>query len=612
MNDSFSVFRDYASASAALAAHIAAIIRRKPDAVLGLATGSSPIGVYNELVRLHREEGLNFSRVATFNLDEYYPMSPDAPQSYRRFMREHLFDSVNCANWNVPDGTPRGEDELRAGCDEYEKRIADLGGLDFQLLGIGRTGHIGFNEPGSGSDTRTRLVTLDHLTRADAAGDFFGLENVPVRAITMGVGTILGAREIGLIASGHKKAEIVHTALEGKITAKVPASFLREHPNAHWFLDEAAASELTEIARPWRAPDANFSDFALRRRALITVSQEFDKPLSKLGENELHRAGLDRLAHAVPSLEAAVQEVELDLKKRTNDVRLLPEGKNVLCLSPHPDDDVICCGATLLKMTPHNRVTVAYGVSGSTAVRDKDVLAMLRARHPRLISYLEDTLAAGKSLDDAFNEVRSFIFERESGAPDSPLLWELKRLVREGEASDGCRSMGAKPLFLNLPFYRTRAVEKEPISQTDVAIVLDALRATKPEIAMLTGDTDDPHGTHEVCNLAFMRAREKYLEEGGAPFTIWRYRGAWNEYESWEGDYFSLFDQAMMERKTGLILDHISQLDPVFPGTSDPREFYERARDRNRSTARQLQALGVLPMSRSFAPIYAEVFQIES
>jgi glucosamine-6-phosphate deaminase len=589
---------------------MAAIIREKPDAVLGLATGSTPVGIYNELIRLHREEGLDFSRVTTFNLDEYYPMHPDAAQSYKRFMRERLFDHINCNNWNVPDGTPQSEEQLVVYCETYEQKIRDAGGLDFQLLGIGRTGHIGFNEPGSARDSRTRLVTLDYMTRADAAADFYGIENVPVRAITMGIGTIMDAREVALLASGRKKAEIVQLALEGKLTSKVPASFLREHANATFYLDEAAAAELTEYARPWRSPDADFSDFNLRRRAFIAAAQELDKPLNKLTENDLSLVGLQRMAHTLNSREAAEQEVEVDFQNRMSDEAHLPKDKNVFCLSPHPDDDVICCGATLLKMAPDNKVTVAYGVSGSTAVRDKDVLAMLRARHPRLVSYIEDTTEPGKSFEDVFDDIRQFIFERESGQPDSPLLWELKRLVREGEAADACRKMGAKPRFLNLPFYRTGHIEKDPVSERDVQIMLEALHETSPDVAMLTGDTNDPHGTHEVCNLAFSRAAKQYLTEGGQPFEVWRYRGAWNEYEVWEGDYFSVFEQELMEKKIGLILDHISQLDPVFPGTSDPREFYERARDRNRATARQLQQLGVLPMSRSFAPVYAEVFQI--
>ncbi|HEY0073300.1 MAG TPA: glucosamine-6-phosphate deaminase [Abditibacteriaceae bacterium] len=599
-----------------VAACIADLIRRKPDAVLGLATGSTPIGVYEELARLHRDEELDFSRVTTFNLDEYFPIAPDAPQSYHRFMREHLFDHINCANWHVPDGRQRSVDEVRADCAQYETMIRDAGGLDFQLLGIGRTGHIGFNEPGSGQDTRTRLVTLDHITRADAAGDFFGQENVPPRAITMGVGTILQAREIIIMATGVRKADIVRQALEGKITSKVPASFLREHAHATWFLDEAAASQLTSFARPWHLPDADFVDFNLRRRTLISVSLEEQKPLGKISTHDLRNFGAQSLARQVPSLEAALQEVELDLKARTKD-DLLPQNKSVLCLSPHPDDDVICCGATLLKMTERgNNVTVAYGVSGSMAVRDKDVLALLRSRHARLVAFIEreqeENRLPGTTVDDVFNQVRQEIFERESGAPDGPLLTNLKRLVREGEAADACRQMGARPLFLDLPFYHTGTVQKSPIGPGDVQKVLNALQTTQPDLVLLTGEKNDPHGTHEMCEEAFRMALPLYLEAGGKPFKTWNYRGAWNEYEAWEGSYFNVFGKELMEQKIGLILDHISQLDPVFPGQSDRREFWERARDRNRDTARQLQALGVLPPSRSFAPLYAEVFQFVS
>lgn len=596
-----------------VAAHIANLIRRKPNAVLGLATGSTPIGVYEELARMHRDEELDFSRVTTFNLDEYFPISPDAPQSYHRFMREHLFDHINCQNWHVPDGKLHSTSEVQADCEKYEAQIREVGGLDFQLLGIGRTGHIGFNEPGSGQNTRTRLVTLDHVTRADAAGDFFGLENVPARAITMGVGTILEAREIVLMATGARKADIIQQALEGKITSKVPASFLREHANTLWFLDEAAASQLTVFARPWRLGEADFGDFDLRRRTLISVSLDLQKPLGKINSSDLRDFGAQQLTRQIPSLDAALQEVELDLKARTRDDKL-PEKQNVFCLSPHPDDDVICCGATLLKMAQRsNNVTVAYGVSGSMAVRDKDVLALLRSRHSRLVSFIEreqeENRLPGRSVDDVFNQVRQEIFEREPGAPDGPLLTNLKRLVREGEAADACRQMDARPLFLDLPFYHTGSIQKAPISEADVQKMLQALQETQPDLVMLTGEKNDPHGTHEMCEEAFRAAVPLYLEAGGKPFKIWNYRGAWNEYEAWEGSYFNTFGKELMECKIGLILDHISQLDPVFPGQSDRREFWERARDRNRNTARQLQALGVLPPSRSFDPIYIEVFQ---
>ncbi len=604
-----SIFPDYAELSRAVAARIAQIVREKPDAVLGLATGSTPLGVYRELIRLHQEEALDFSRVRAFNLDEYFPIEPDAPQSYARFMREKLFDWINIEPHNcfIPSGEARSTEQVEADCAAYEANIAEAGGLDFLLLGIGRTGHIGFNEPGSSRECRTRLVVLDHLTRADAANDFFGLENVPVRAISMGIATILDARQIVLMASGAAKASILAEALEGKITSKVPASWVREGAGLSVMLDESAAARLVERARPWRVPDADFSSAPLRARALVSIALELNKPLVDLSPDDLSLAGAEHLAPAESDLARAKEEVGAHLRAKMDDETHLPAGKTVLCLSPHPDDDVICCGATLLKLTARgNKTFVAFGVNGANAVRDKDVLALLRARHPRLISYIEEHAEPGKSFEQVFDDLRAAIFDRRPGENDAPLLRELKRLVREGEASDACRKMGARPLFWNLPFYN----ENRDIGDADVRIALDTLRQIQPDLVLLTGEFNDPHGTHEKCAQAFERAARIYAEEGGKEFERWNYRGAWDEWPLWAGDFFSLFDKAMMEQKIGLILDHISQLDPVFPGGTDPREFFERARDRNRDTARSLQKLGLLPPSRSFAPIYAEVFRV--
>ena len=603
-----SIHSDYETMCRAVAARIAEIIRAKPNAVLGLATGSTPIGVYRELIRLHREASLDWSRVTCFNLDEYLPLAPDAPQSYHRFMREQLFDHINCSNWHVPGGAPRAVAQLEADCAAYESAIHSAGGLDFQLLGIGRTGHIGFNEPGSGDATRTRVVVLDSMTRQDAAAAFFGLENVPARAITMGVGTILDAREIAILASGAPKAEIVAHALEGKITSKVPASLLREHPNTTWHLDREAAAELTPLAQPWCAPGANWNDADLRRRALFAAAFKAQTSLDDLKAEDLRAVGAGELAQNM-ALESAVARARDELKARLRD-ELLPTSQTVLCLSPHPDDDVICCGATLLKMAQRaNKLWVAYGVDGANAVRDKDVLALLRARQARLVSYLEEHLEPGKSLEEAIRwKCAPRIFERQPGAPDAPLLRQLKRLVREGEASDACRKMGAKPLFLDLPFYGDGA-GRAPIGETDIAKCLAMLQRVQPNLVMLTGEKNDPHGTHKMCEAAFEEAAKRYLEVDGQPFKVWHYRGAWDDYQTHEGDYFSVFDKPLMERKIDLILDHISQLDPLFPG-DQTLEFWERARDRNRENARQLQRLGVLKMSRSFDPLYAEVFQI--
>jgi len=603
---------DYPAVCRRVATRIAALIREKPDAVLGLATGTTPIGVYDELIRLHRQEGLSFASVRVFNLDEYFPLPASAPQSYFRFMRQNLFDHIDIdpANCHIPTGEIRTETEVEADCIRYEQEIARAGRIDFQLLGIGRNGHIGFNEPGSAETSRTRLVTLESTTRRDAAADFFGLENVPVRAISMGVGTILEAREIALIASGAGKAPVLREAIEGKITSKVPASFLRQHPDATFFLDEAASSLLVENLRPWNAPGADMRKGNLRLRAVLSACQESGHALADLSRQDLASAGAAQLALTEDALEKTKSAVIAELRAKMDDERHLPAGKTVLCLSPHPDDDVVCCGATLLKMAARkNRVYVVYGVSGANAVRDKDVLALLRANHPRLIAYLEEHLEPGKSLSDAVNEVRTSIFEREPGAPDAPLLRELKRLLREGEAADACRKMGARPVFLNLPFYGDGA-HREPPSEADTEIMREALARINPDIVMLTGELSDPHGTHELCARVFDDAAQELREERDWKFSRWLYRGAYLDWPLAEAGYFSLFDKPMMDNKIGLILDHISQLDPLFPG-GDVREFWERARDRNRQSARELQALGLVPPTRSFAPIYAEVFVIE-
>ena len=573
---------DYEAICGEVALQIADLVRAKPDAVLGLATGGTPIGVYQALIRLHREENVSFAAVRTFNLDEYLPIAPDAPQSYRRFMQQKLFDHIDIAfeNTHVPSGLARPVEQIEGDCAEYEAAIEAAGGLDLQILGIGRTGHIGFNEPGSGAQTRTRLVALDSVTRGDAAGEFFGLENVPARAITMGVGTILGARKLIMMASGARKAAIVAEALEGKITSKVPASFVREHPDATIWLDEAAAGNLSGHG----APDEP-------RRRLI-------------------RTALDRGVR-LSALEGVTAEEKLALESylraRLSD-ELLPQNQTILCLSPHPDDDVICCGATLMKMAARgNRIFVAYGVSGANAVRDKDVLALLRARHPRLISYLEETLEPGKSLENAMDEVRFSVFEREPGAPDAPLLREMKRLVREGEAADACRKMGAKPIFLNLPFYGDGA-HSLPIGAADVQIMSEMLAQIAPDLVLLTGELSDPHGTHELCERIFERAAAPIEKANGFQFERWLYRGGYLEWPIDEASYFSVFGKPEMDAKISLILDHISQMDPLFPG-GDTREFWERARDRNRQSARELQTLGLLPPTRSFDPLFVEIFR---
>jgi glucosamine-6-phosphate deaminase len=328
------------------------------------------------------------------------------------------------------------------------------------------------------------------------------------------------------------------------------------------------------------------------RDRIIRTGLEHGKPLASLEEFD----------------ERDRQWVEADLREKSNDEALLPRHKNIVCLSPHPDDDVICCGATLLKLAARgNRITVIYGVSGANAVRDKDVLGHLLARQPRLLSHVEANLAAGQSLDESLIRVRAEVVKKDQNASSAALMHQLKGLVREVEASEGCRKMGAKPVFLNLPFYGDGS-NRTPISDADVQLMRDALEVANPDLVFMTGELADPHGTHEVCERIFDLAVSQ-LFEGPPPFERWEYRGSYQEWRVEEACFFSVFDQSMMQRKLDLILDHVSQLEPLFPG-NDTREFWERVWERNRQNARELQTLGALPASPE--PYFAEVFHRHS
>ncbi|MCU0623729.1 MAG: glucosamine-6-phosphate deaminase, partial [Gemmatimonadaceae bacterium] len=366
---------DHASLARDVAARIATVIRTANaagrPAVLGLATGSTPVGVYRELVRLHREEGLSFARVITFNLDEYWPMDPASLHSYRRFMREHLFDLVDLppAQAHVPDGT-LARDDVEAACAAYEAAIRAAGGIDFQLLGIGKTGHIGFNEPGSGAQSRTRLIRLDAVTRRDAAADFFGEENVPREALTMGVATILDAREVALLATGEHKAGIIRRAVEGDITPTIAATFLQRHPNATVWLDDAAAADLTRVATPWLLDEVTWTP-ALTERAVVWLSRTVGRAILKLTAHDYAEHGMSSLVaeHGTPGAVNGLVFNTLGAKIRGKSK--LPRGARVVCFSPHPDDDVISMGGILAKLVQNgNAMTVAYMTSGNIAVFD--------------------------------------------------------------------------------------------------------------------------------------------------------------------------------------------------------------------------------------------------
>ena len=611
-----SVHPTSAAASKAVAAEIATLVRERAaegrTAVLGLATGSTPQGVYEELVRMHREEGLSFRNVVTFNLDEYWPMRPEELQSYRRFMQEHLFDHVDAppVNVHLPDGTwDRGE--VAARCAEYERAIRDAGGIDLQLLGIGRTGHVGFNEPGSPRDSRTRLITLDRVTRMDAASDFFGERNVPRRAVTMGVGTILEARRVLLMAFGEHKAAIVREAVEGPVSPSVAASFLQEHPDARFVLDPASAASLTRIATPWLLgpiEDAGLAwDERTTKRAVIWLARTLGKPVLKLVEEDYNEHGLQPLLASRGDAYDINIEVFRGLQRT---ITGWPGGKpdspgtefpkRVLVFSPHPDDDVISMGGTFIRLCDQgHEVHVAYQTSGNIAVWDDSAL-----RH---LDFVREFAGAFPQLGREFAErleanIERFVATKRPGAVDSPELQRVKAIIRRSEARAGARWSGVRPErihFLDLPFYETGRVRKDPIGPEDIRITCGLLRAVRPHQIYAAGDLSDPHGTHRTCLAVVMHAlhalRADPLERAWIDrCEAWLYRGAWQEWAPEEIEMAVPLSPDEVVRKRFAIFKHESQKDtPVFPGANDTREFWQRAEERNRATAKAYDSLGL-------------------
>ncbi len=605
------IWEDAKDASIHIARSIALAIRQKQQEgeriVLGLATGSSPIGVYKELVRMHREEDLSFSNVITFNLDEYYPMSPTAQQSYVRFMHEYLFDHVdiNPKNINIPDGTIE-MDEVEAYCKQYEEKIDLVGGIDIQLLGIGRTGHIGFNEPGSWRDSITRLVRLDGITRRDAIKDFGTAEAVPYRAITMGIASIMKARTVYLMAWGQHKAAILQKAVEGPISTNIPSTFLQEHPNVKVIVDKAAATELTRVKTPWLIGMCNWND-DLMSQAVIWLSQQTGKSILLLTDNDYNEHHLSDLIIEYKSSYELNIKVHNQLqdtitgwpggKPNADDSRrperATPAKKRVIIFSPHPDDDVISMGGTFLRLVEQgHEVHVAYQTSGNIAVHDYDAL--------RYIEWMQEFGGAFElldkenktSLERAAKQLRS-----QSAQKDSPEIRQVKGMIRRGEARAGARFCGLKDKqihFLDLPFYETGTTRKKPLAKVDIEIIKGLLEDIKPHQVYAAGDLADPHGTHRVCLNAIFAAfealkKEKWMND----CWLWLYRGAWHEWPVHEIEMAVPLSPMELYKKRRAIFMHQSQKDtPPFPG-NDEREFWERAEDRNKATAAQYRALGL-------------------
>ncbi len=591
------VFEHVSAMARHVAQMVAGVIRERnalgQHAVLGLPSGSTPLSVYRELIRMHQDENLDFSNVTTFNLDEYYGVEKTKLQSYHRWMNDHFFDHVNIQreNIHIPDGMiPM--DQIDEHCRQYEEAIVRAGGLDIVLLGIGTNGHVAFNEPFSVRNSRTRLCTLDPITRRTAASDFFGVHNVPNQAITMGLGTILDARKVILMALGEHKAEIIQKTAEGPTTELVPASFLKEHADAKILLDPAAAKLLKAEQTPWAFRTIDWTP-ELIKRALLSLCEQTGKALLKLDDDDFRNHNLHQLLRHHGPAEAVCHRV---FRWMNETIEYHPGGRNrkkIICFSPHPDDDVISMGGSLIRLNADGHdVHVAYMTSGNIAVFDHDArrVADLVTEYNRLFGIDRDNSEAVE------RQVMESFESKQPGQPDIDDVRKIKMLIRWSEAKAGAMIAGCAEEnchFLDLPFYRTGMVDKLPWGPDDVEIIEDLILKIQPEQIYVAGDLSDPHGTHRVCAEAIFHVLNKIEKETSNRPEVLLYRGAWQEYELHEIDIAVPLSPSDMKRKQKAIFMHESQKDEaLFPG-SDPREFWERAVDRNTNTANQYNLIGL-------------------
>ena len=606
------IFPDADEACRHIAAEIAALIRLHDSTgrpvVLGLATGSTPVRLYRQLIRLHREEGLSFRRVITFNLDEYHGLSPSHPESYRRFMQEQFFNHIDILpeNIHVPDGlVPRAE--IFASCQAYEDAIAAAGGIDLQILGIGRTGHIGFNEPGSSRESHTRLVTLDSLTRRDAARDFLGEANVPRHAITMGVGTILNARRILLMAWGEAKAGVIAQAVEQPPSDSLPAGLLQGHAAVRFVLDQAAASELTRFKHPWLVGPVDWQP-ATGRRAVVWLAHTLQKPVLKLLDEDYSEHGMaDLLTEQGPAYDLNIRIFNKlqhtitgwpggkpDADDTHRPERASPHPKRVIVFSPEPSDDVLGMGGTLRRLIRQGHdVTVVYQTSGNLGVPDEEALMAT-----------DLVLELGRTSDAAQNPAANFAREvgRELDAKtaftsDTAGIRRLKALIRRGEARASLKVCGidaARLRFLDLPFYEQGRYRQFQIGETDVAAVATLLREIEPHQIFATGHSADPSSVPALSFAVVRRALAQTARDAWRDgCRVWLYRGPDREWEPAEIEMAVPFSPRELTQKIQAIYHHKSQRSQSPVLGAGLHETWQQAEHHNRAIARSYDALGL-------------------
>jgi glucosamine-6-phosphate deaminase len=595
-----------------IAAEIALNIREKQKAgrfcVMALPGGNSPRSVFDELIRMHREEELSFRNVIVFNIYEYYPLAPEAVNCNLKTIQEMFLDHVDINKQNIfsPDGTI-AKDTIFEHCRLYEQRIESFGGIDILLLGIGRVGNIGFNEPGSQANSITRLILLDNTSRNDAAKIFGGTENVPVSSITMGIATILAAKKIFLMAWGDDKAQMIKETVEGKVSDVIPASYLQVHNNTRVALDLSAASNLTRIQRPWLVTSCEWND-KLIRSAIVWLCMLTKKPILKLTNKDYNENGLSELLALYGSAYNVNIKIFNDLqhtitgwpggKPNADDTyrpeRAKPYPKRIIVFSPHPDDDVISMGGTVRRLVEQKHdVHVAYETSGNIAVGDEEVIRFMHFING--FNQLFD--AKSEIIDKKYKDIRSFINNKKESDFDNADMLRLKGLIRRGEARTACAYAGIKSdhvHFLDLPFYETGKIQKSPISEKDVEIVRALLQEVKPHQIFVAGDLADPHGTHRVCTDSVLAAidlekGEKWLKD----CRIWMYRGAWAEWEIENIEMAVPISPEELRLKRNTILKHQSQMEGAPFLGNDERLFWQRSEDRNRGTAALYDSLGL-------------------
>ncbi len=579
------------------------------NCVLGLATGSTPISMYAELVRMHKEEGLSFKNVITFNLDEYYPIERAAFQSYWSFMHRHLFNHIDIDknNIHIPNGE-LGKEEVKKYCQQYEQLIESTGGIDLQVLGIGNNGHIGFNEPGSSIFSKTRITSLDNSTRVANSFEFQNISQVPRMAITMGISTIMKAKKVLLMAWG-MKAPIVLKSIEGHVTEQIPASILQQHNDCTFILDETAANELTRIKSPWLTGECEWTPQMIKR-AVVNMALKLQKPVLSLTTHDYNESGLSDLLVE----KGDAYEINLQVYYMLRDTitgwpggkpnatipahpeRSSPHPKRSLIFSPHPDDDIISMGGTFMRLHDQgHEVHVAYQTSGNIAVTDEFVTRFLDFA----VGFEEMFGIDNNTSKEILDESKIFLATKKLNERDTSEIRSIKGLIRRCEAKATCRYVGLKDEnihFQNLPFYETGTVEKKPLSEEDIQMTIQLLNEIQPHQIFCAGDLADPHGTHKVC-LDIVFESIKRIKATGEGWInncyVWMYKGAWQEWDIAEIDMaIPMSPDQVMKKRYGIFI-HQSQKDMVPFQGDDAREFWQRAEERNSNTANQFANLGL-------------------